>query len=301
MTKLPLTDPTKVARISLFAALLTKSALVLTVPSQARTPDPSWNPTAVERLVKLPGAYLKKAVENDFAGSGLAATIRDTESLINLKKQTLSDVQAAIDQSDGNLRIELQHQFLTEKRAFIELVGKQQEMRRQQQETKVRIYERLLDRMERNDRALSPQTQALLVRQDEARTRLEGSISEVDLRVFNTPVVGQSKYAKEYASNVVAIEQLAEAVKAHPMNSQSDIDGQSATKKEYLRHLISEADAELQVIDQEESIVAYMAKLVALDAMALSEVLIGGDPFDDPMIDGDDGGIADSVDFFITH
>ncbi len=298
MTESPI--PTRLA--SLFAmTLLTVTALAL--PALARTPDvdPSRNPTAVEQLVKLPGAYLKKAVENDFAGSGLAATIRDTEGLINLKKQTLADIQSAIEQSDGELKIELQHQFLTEKRAFIELVGKHQDMRRQQQETKLRIYERLLDRLDRKDNRLSPGTQSLLIKQEEARQRLERSIADVDLQVFNTPVVGECKYAKEYAANIVAIEKLAEAVKAHPMNAQSTIDGQPTTKKDYLRHLITEADAELQVIGQEESIVAYMAKLVALDAMALSELLIDADSPDQPLTSENDGGIANSIDFFITN
>ena len=86
-------------------------------PAMASTDAAGWTPVASERLIKLPGSYLKKAVENDFAGSGLAAEIRNVEGLMALKSETLADLQGAIEQaaqdpSGGDLEIELQHQFL---------------------------------------------------------------------------------------------------------------------------------------------------------------------------------------------
>ncbi|MFQ5973050.1 MAG: hypothetical protein ACE5Q3_12020 [Alphaproteobacteria bacterium] len=285
------------------AGALLASGLLIASPAAASTDqsDASWSPVAVERLVKLPGAYLQRAIENDFAGSGLAAMIRDTEGQIGLKTRTLADLQEAIDQTDGELKIELQHQFLAEKRAYLELMDRHQDLRRQQMETRQRLYDRLLARLERDGARLTPETQELIAIQDQARQRLQHSISTVDQRIFHEPMVGQSKYAREYSKTVVAIERLVRAIEAHPMNGDSQLGGRPATKKEYLRHLISETEAELQVLERENAILGYMAKLVALDAMALSELLAAPDDVADSTAAGSGSDLTAAVDFFITN
>lgn len=285
------------------AGALLASGLLIATPAAASTDQSgaSWSPVAVERLVKLPGAYLQRAIENDFAGSGMAAMIRDTEGQMRFKTQTLADLQEAIEQTDGELKIELQHQFLAEKRAYLGLVDRHQDLRRQQMETRQRLYDRLLARLDRDGARLTPETQELIVFQDQARERLQHSISAVDQRIFHEPMVGQSKYAREYSKNLVAIERLVSAIEAHPMNGDSQLGGRPATKKEYLRHLISETEAELQVLERENAILGYMAKLVALDAMALSELLTAPDDVADPGATGSGSDLTAAVDFFVTN
>ena len=279
-------------------ALLT---LATAAPALARADHqaPTWNPVASERLIKLPGSYLKKAVENDFRGSGLAASLRDTESLIGLKAETLADLKGAIDQADGELKIELQHQFLAEKRAYLELVGRQQDSRRRQMNTRLRLYDKLLGKLNRRDAAMTPARQALIEKQVAAKQRLERSVSKVDMTMFSRPMTGQSKYSQEYAENVVAIERLVQSIGVHPLNGDSQIDGRPVTKQEYLYRLAAETEAELQIIDQEETILGYMAKLIALDALALTEAL------SDTAFDADDEsrevGLTAAVDFFISE
>ena len=297
------TTPATRRRTALLAGVVALAVLTTAVPAAANTDvgAANWNPVSSERLIKLPGAYLKRAIENDFAGSGLAASIRDTQSLISLKTQTLADLQNAIDQADGELKVELQHQFLAEKRDYLELVGQHQDLRRKQMITKQRLFERLLGKLDREQRAMTPERQALVEKQVDARRRMEGSISQVDLKIFNTPMTSQSKYAQEYAKNVVAIERLVQAIQAHPMNAGSHIDGRPVTKKEYLRQLVAETEAELQVIDQEETILGYMAKLVALDAMALSDLLAETASVSEFGEDFDDSGLDAAVDYFIAQ
>ena len=286
------------------AGVLGLFLLTAATPAPARTdlPDAVWNPVASERLIKLPGTYLKKAVEHDFANSGLAASLRDAESLMQLKAATLQDLQAAIDQADGELKIELRHQLLAEKRAYLELVGRHQDFRRQQMATKSRLYERLLAKLGREAAAMTPARQALVEKQEEARRRLDRTIAKVDMKLFSAPMSGQSKYSKEYAKNVVAIERLLEAVKAHPMNAQAELNGQPVTKKEYLRQLVAETQAELAIVEQEETILGYMAKLVSLDAMALSEAVASGrEELLDGVAEPETTGIAAAVDFFVPQ
>ena len=288
---------------SLARGLLVLACLSLAVPAQAAT-DPAgatWSPVASERLVKLPGSYLKRAIENDFAGSGLAAEIRDVQGLMSLKSQTLADLQNAVEQADGELQVELQHQFLAEKRAYLELASRHQDLRRQQMAVKQRLLGRLLRKLDREQAAMTPERAALEEKQEAARERLEGTISQVDIKIFNSPMVSQSRYAKEYAKNVLAIERLVQAIKAHPMNEGSEIDGRPVTKREYLRQLMAEAEADLQIIDQEESVLGYMAKLIALDALALSDLLRDPDQGDGADDDEAETGIATAVDFFVAQ
>ncbi len=294
------TPPRRLRALAL-GALLTLATAAPAAPALARVDHeaPTWNPVASERLIKLPGSYLKKAVENDFRGSGLAASLRDTESLIGLKAETLTDLKGAIDQADGELKIELQHQFLAEKREYLELVGRHQESRRRQMNTRLRLYDKLLGKLNRRDAAMTPARQALIEKQDAAKLRLERSISKVDMTMFATPMTGQSKYAREFAENVVAIERLVQAIGVHPLNGDSQIDGQPVSKQDYLRRLAAETEAELQIIDQEETILGYMAKLIALDALALTEEL------NDTGFDADEEsrevGITAAIDFFISE
>ena len=132
-----------------------------------------------------------------------------------------------------------------------------------------------------------------------SKARLVDLERMVDMTMFSTPMTGQSKYAREFAENVVAIERLVQAIGVHPLNGDSQIDGQPVSKQDYLRRLAAETEAELQIIDQEETILGYMAKLIALDALALTEEL------SDTAFDADEEsrevGIAAAIDFFISE
>lgn len=233
--------------------------------------DGSWHPTASERLIKLPAQYLKKAIDRDFSSSGLASALLDVDDRISLKRQTLADLQAAIERAEGDIRTELRHQFLAEKKAYIELAAEQQTLRRRQARTKIQLYEKLLGRMKREQGALTPQRAALIEKQDAARQRFEASRAQVDTKLFQSSLTAESKYAREYANNVQAIETLVQAINAHPMNAAAELDGQAITKEAYVRHLIAETEADLAIVDQESQILGFMAKLVSLDALALSE------------------------------
>lgn len=57
------------------------------------------------------------------------------------------------------------------------------------------------------------------------------------------------------------------------MNAEAELDGQQVGKKEYVRQLAANAESGMALLDQEDTILGYMAKLVALDAMALAENL----------------------------
>lgn len=194
---------------SLWACVIA-SSLIAGSAAGARAPadDATWSPRTSERLIKLPASFLKKAIEQDYAKSSLAAAVRDTEENMALKVKTLEDLRGAMERAEGDLRIELRHQFLAEKRAYLDLVADHQSLRRKHARTKIRIYEKLLGKIKRKNSALTPQRAALIDKQEAARDRFENTIAKVDAKLFRSPLMTESKYAREYAKNVAAISTL---------------------------------------------------------------------------------------------
>ena len=284
----------------LTACVIAVSLAASAVSARTAAGDATWSPRTSERLIKLPSNFLKKAIEQDYAKSSLAAAVRETEEKMTLKVKTLEDLRGAMEQAEGDLRIELRHQFLAEKRAYLDLVADHQSLRRKHARTKIRIYEKLLGKIKRNNSTLTPQRAALIDKQNAARNRFEGTIAKVDAKLFRSSLVTESKYAREYAKNVAAIEQLVQAVNAHPMNEQPKLDGAFVSREDFVRQLIGDNEATIAVLDQERSILGYMAKLVALDAMALSEA-VNGDDIVGAEAQTAETGVTNAVDFFVNR
>ena len=295
--------PRTILSIFALAGLLSGTLMVPISAGAATSPAeteqaPNWRPTATERLVKLPSAYLNKAVERDFKDSGLSAAIGNTNGKIRAKERTLRDFQAAMDKAEGEVLTELKHQFLAEKQAYIRLLGARQDMSRQHLETKAKIYGKILRKLGNKGSGQSSQKAKLIERQKTARQRFEGALAQVDVKIFSSGVAGESKYSAEFAKNVNAIERLIQALAKHPMNAEPELNGNPISKADYLRGLVANAEADLAILDQEESILGYMAKLVALDAMALAENLED--------VTSADGGntivsVSSAVDFFASQ
>jgi hypothetical protein len=288
-------------RWSLMAAVATL-AIAFTFPqAMAATPDgASWQPNSSEKLVKLPASYLKKAVDQDYKRSPLAAEMADTESRIKLKLQTLGDLRDAAGRAEGELKLELRHQLLAEKRAYLNLMARHHDLRRRRAQTRIRLYEGLLRKLGRDAAGMTPQRIALAEKQDVARKRFDASIGKVDMVLFRSSVTSESRYARDYAKNVAAIESLVHAINRHPMNAKAEIDGKPVSKQDYLRQLAAENEAEIATVKQEEGILGYMAKLIGLDALALSEAVTGADPQDEPEA-RDNASVASAVEFFVSR
>ena len=274
--------------------------IALAVPATAETDaaDPGWRPQASERLVKLPASYLKKSIDTDFADSALGKALKGADENIGLKIKTLGDLRAAIGRADGKLRTELRHQLLVEKRAFLNLASRKNGLRRKFIVTKQRLFENMMKRLGEKRGGVSPARRALVKRQTAARTRFTSALSTVDMRLFETTAAPGSKYSRQYAENRSAIEKLMGRIQDHRMNP-TQTEGQALSKEDQLRQLLTETQADLSILDQEETILGYMAKLVAFDAMALSE-----EALDAELADSDlpaNISPAGAVDLFMTN
>lgn len=258
----------------LAASALVAATVVPTAEAHAAGNAASWNPAVTEKLVKLPQNHLKKSLDRDFARSPLADAIANTEDEIKLKVETLGDLRKAAEQAEGALRVELRHQLLAEKRGYLNLVKQRQDLRRRHLDQRKKVYARILRKVLRTTGANSAETQALVRQQQDAQARFERSAETVDMKVFATFDAPNSQYAREYARNLSAANALMQAINSHPMHQRADPETPE-DKATYLRRLVAESDAAMALVTQEDEILGYMAKLVALDAQALADELDG--------------------------
>ncbi|SDF87057.1 hypothetical protein SAMN05660686_02626 [Thalassobaculum litoreum DSM 18839] len=233
---------------------------------------PSWTPVASEQLVRLPIGYLEKAVDRDFRDSSLADALQDKAAAIEGTAASLGAMQAAAATARGALRDEKRHAFLRAKQDYVSLLGARHDLERQQVETRLALYRRLLARIERTGDPGGPQAPAALAGQRAAAMeRFAASQASVDMKLFASATAQESRYGREYRRQAAAIADLARAIDAHPMNAAPQIDGRAIGKPDYLAHLVAEAETDLALLDQKDLMLSYMAKLVALDAMALAD------------------------------
>lgn len=263
--------------------------------------DPAWSPKSSEKLIKLPASYLKKSLDHDFRESALGVAIQKTEEEAGLKTKTLTDLRDAIERADGEIKTELRHQFLAEKRAYLDLVSQKNDFRKNYLQTKRRLFERMMKKLGQRELNMTPNRRDLIDRQDAAEKRFESSLNKVDMRLFQSAAVPESKYTVKYAENMAAIEKLVSRIQNHRMSASAQKDGRPLTKQEYVRQLLADTQAELSVLEQEETVLGYMAKLVALDAMALSEQALDAELADKDGASASATGPARAVDFFITN
>lgn len=262
--------------ISKSLAAVFAATLVVAIPGVALAEGgPTWHPESSERLVKLPPTYLQKTLDYDFEQSDLGQAMRDIAVEVEFKTLTLADLQAAIGQSDGEVRTELRHQFLAEKSVYIELAVARNTLQRQQLLTKMAVLDDILAELTADQASMTPARQQLIDHQQAARTRFEAAMADVDLSLAETTLGTESRYSLEFAANFTAIESLTLAIQSHSMNEGPMAEEGTLTKREYLRQMITDVETELALLDQQEKIIGQMAKLVALDAMALSNDLMG--------------------------
>lgn len=302
MSDLPLMiDRVPSRKLAMMLGAVFIGAGVLVGSAGAALSAPNWTPQSSERLIKLPPNYLQKSIDHDFARSELGGAIQQSEENISLKGNTLGDLQNAIATADGDVRTDLRHQFLSEKRAYIHMMSERNDLRRKHLITKRRLFDDMLARLSAKDQEITPETEELIALQDQAAERFESALSKVDQRLFEVSDLEESKYSKQYSQNRAAIEQLIARIDSHKMNATPMSDnGVPLTRSEHVRRMIADVETELAVLDQEETILGYMAKIVALDAMALAE-----EGMDEELLDADlavsDLTPAKNVSFFLDN
>ncbi|MEM6999265.1 MAG: hypothetical protein AAF529_00670 [Pseudomonadota bacterium] len=274
---------------------LVVSSMTLLLVSVVSRADTGWQPITSERLVKLPVSQVDRRLEQSFRQSALAERIFDLSDNAAHQGQSLSDIRAGLEMAEDDARIALQHQYLEEKSRHLDTLQERHALREQELTTKVRVLEGLMRKLRSNAVADDTVTMALVEKQKAARERLENSMVSVDTNLFDALPGSQSEYAEAYEEHTRKLAQLTRAIQQHPANQAAQIDGQEVTREAYVRHLITRTQSELALLAQEEEMLGYMAKLVALDAQSLQDELENQE-LDEK---GNPTRIASAVDHFI--
>ena len=255
--------------------------------SLSRAPT-EWTPIASEKLIKLPAGYLDRYVEQDYQQSALAQTIDATQNEIQTNLQQIRNLKGRIASSSGSEQMQLQHSLLVAKSDYLDVLEERQRLSRQVLEKKAALYQSVLNEIMKSEQLKQEPVHARLIEnQMAARERLKQSMAAVDDVLANAPDLERTQYAKQYGENLARIEELKTAINQHVANSAPVIDGKDVSRETFVRHLLAGVESDSALLDQEQLMMGYMARLVALDAQALEQKIALGD--------GPESGQNDSV------
>lgn len=236
-----------------------------------------WNPISSERLIKLPTNIMERAINHDFKQSPLAGKLEAVDTRLGTVQSDMANLKQSISESEGEQKVELRHQFLEQKSAYIDQMEARQNLRREELQTRVSLYRGLMRDMQKDKRrAQDPVSAELVMQQKAARSRMESMASKVDESLFEMASQEQSKYGQEYGHNMQKIKELQLAIQEHEMHRGMNGGDEDMTRESYIRGLMADAEADLSLLNQEDEMLGYMARLVSMDAQALQiEVTYG--------------------------
>ena len=231
--------------------------------------DRQWRPQLSEKILLLPPKHINDAIEQDFSKSGLAQNMTSVET-------QLSDQVSAIDQLKQNLSrydeqelIEARHQIIVGKKTYIELLGKQIDLKHKRLHTKLELLKRLDRNLSRNTAQQTVASDVAQLQAD-AKSRIEGISSKLREQIALEPLTKETNFSKAFDKNMAAISALKNAIANHRMQAWFGLDSDT-TKAEMLRQLMLNTEADIALIEIETELLGHMAHLLSLDAMALAE------------------------------
>ncbi len=250
-----------VRKISLLATIFAFSALAQ---------SENWQPVSAESLVELPANLIEKRIQQDFSLSPMANELLNLEQDLAGMSSQIQAVQTLIQTAGNAPMIDERVDLVKLKSSFLDLLQNSQTLRQQQLESKIEVYQNVLDKLyQQHNQAQRSETFELSLSQEKAKARMQMMMDRVDETILQSSLDEQSPYAKEFASNLNKIKQLKDAIASHQANLSATVDGVQVSTQEYIRQLLMQSSSERSLLDQESLMLSYMAKVVALDAQSL--------------------------------
>ena len=258
-----------VLRRTFIMVAMTGISLTLSGQALASSP-PGWQPQISEKVLVLPQKQLERAIQRDFAASPLANDMMNVDQQIASEVTNIHSLSENQHLYEGEAAIEVKHQLLAAKRAYIGLMAEQIGMKRKKLETKLRLYQHLTRTARRNDGNIA-ERRKITAAIDAAQQRAGAVESELREELFYSTNLPESKFSGDYAANRQAIESLRSAIANHPLNKKDGGIDAPRNKIEELQQLAMGVEAQLAILDMEDEVLGHMAKLLSLDAMAFAE------------------------------
>lgn len=245
----------------------------LSVQSYANISAGDWKPQIVEKMFILPPKQLDRVLNNDFRSSSLYLNLKSADKKIQNRYTKIEELNKSIHEFSGEEKIELTHQVIVEKKEYIKDLNERLNIKRKHLITKKRFFENIKKKVLFNNK----QGENYLSKFENSRNLALERSKKLDKKVsaimLNNNVSNNSKYFSEYQKTMIAMQKLENKIKDHPKFKENDLLVSSKNKLEALNVYIDSLESELSVIDLKEKVLIKMAKLVALDAMKLSDDL----------------------------
>lgn len=243
-------------------------AVLFCAMQQAMATD--WQPVSADSLIELPANLIEKRIQQDFRMSPVATKLLSLENQIVSQSDKISALKSLTKETSTTEMIDEKVDLVQLKSGFLDLMLESQQLRQQQLENKMQVYQQVLAKLyDANSLDLSSQKYQLKLSQNEARSRMEKVMQQVDQALLQNDQFEQSPYASQFASNLSKIEQLKQAIASHQANMAATVDGIEVSTQEYVRQLLMQASSQQSLLDQEGLMLSYMSKIVALDAQSL--------------------------------
>ena len=251
--------------------MVAMTGISLTLSGQAlASSPPGWQPQISEKVLVLPQNQLERAIQRDFAASPLANDMMNVDQQIASEVTNIHSLSENQHLYEGEAAIEVKHQVLAAKRAYIGLMGEQIGMKRKKLQTQLRLYGHLTRTARSNDSKLAERRE-ITAAIDAAQQRAGVIESELREELFYSTNLPETKFGEDYAANRQAIESLRSAIANHPLNTADGGSDAPRNKIEELQRLTMSVEAQLAILDMEDEVLGHMAKLLSLDAMAFAE------------------------------
>ena len=231
--------------------------------------DRQWRPQLSEKILLLPPKHINDAIEQDFSKSGLAQNMTSVETQLSDQVSAIDQLKQNLSRYDEQEQIEARHQIIVGKKNYIELLGKQIDLKSNRLHTKLGLLKRL-DRNLSRATAQQKATSGVVQLQADAKSRIEGISSKLREQIALEPLTKETNFSKAFDKNMAAISALKNAIANHRMQTWFGLDS-GTTKAEMLRQLILDTEADLALVEIETELLGHMAHLLSLDAMALAE------------------------------
>lgn len=244
----------------------------LSMHSYANISEGDWKPQIVEKMFILPPKQLDRVLNNDFRSSSLYLNLKSADKKIQNRYIQIEELNKSIHEFTGEEKIELRHQVIVEKKEYIKDLNERLNIKRKHLITKKRFFENIKRKVLSNNN----KDKNYLTKFESSRNLALERSKKLDKKVSTimlNNVSNNSKYFSEYQKTMIAMQKLENKIKDHPKFRENELLISSKNKLEALNVYIDSLESELSVIDLKEKVLVKMAKLVALDAMKLSDDL----------------------------
>lgn len=270
-------SPFKLSRIRQGYFLLFVGSILSMVSSYTLAAN-NWQPRVSDKLIQLPANIIYERLESDFSASPLAEQLNTLEHSLTNHAQQIKALQTLKLQANDQERLALNIDIVDKKSVYVRLLKQSHELRSQALNQRQAVYEHVLAKLN-HQQSNQPIGQSYQIQKAKlaAKSRLDNSHEKVQQlltqKIAQSANEGVPKYQLDYQQNINKIAQLKQAFNTHVMNANPKIDGVTVTDKEYVRELLIRLSTERSILSQENTMLNYMTKIVALDAQNLTTQL----------------------------